>query len=83
MNRTTVNGNIAGPRQRVSVGDALAAVTIEAAYSLRLEEEIGSIAQGKLANFTVLESDPFAVAPMQIKDIPVWGTVFEGRIQPH
>jgi len=83
VNRTTVNGNVAGPRQRVSVADALAAVTIEAAYSLRLEEEIGSIAQGKLANFTVLEADPFAVAPMQIKDIPVWGTVFEGRIQPH
>ena len=83
VNRTTVNGNVAGPRQRVNVADALAAVTIEAAYSLRLEEEIGSIAQGKLANFTVLEADPFAVAPMQIKDIPVWGTVFEGRIQPH
>lgn len=83
VNRTTVNGNVAGPRQRVSVADALAAVTIEAAYSLRLEEEIGSIAQGKLANFTILEADPFAVAPMQIKDIPVWGTVFEGRIQPH
>ncbi len=83
VNRTTVNGNVAGPRQRVSVADALAAVTIEAAYSLRLEEEIGSIAPGKMANFTVLEADPFAVAPMQIKDIAVWGTVFEGRIQPH
>ncbi|NIP16368.1 MAG: amidohydrolase family protein [Pseudomonadales bacterium] len=82
VNRVTPSGRVAGPDQRVSLQDALEAVTIDAAYSLRLEDEVGSITPGKLANFTVLEADPFAVEPMEIKDIGVWGTVFEGRLQP-
>ena len=44
--------------------------------------EVGSITPGKRANFTILEADPFEVDPMTIKDIGVWGTVFEGRVQP-
>ena len=31
---------------------------------------------------TVLEQDPFEVEPMKLKDIPVWGTVIGGRLQP-
>ncbi len=58
------------------------AITIEAAYSLRLENEVGSIEPGKLANFTVLEDNPLTVAPDTIKDITVWGTVHEGRVLP-
>lgn len=82
VNRTTPAGRVAGPEQRVSVEDALKAVTIEAAYSLRLEDEIGSIAPGKMANFTILDASPFTVDPQSIKDIKVWGTVLEGRLQP-
>jgi predicted amidohydrolase YtcJ len=66
----------------VSVEDAMRAVTIDTAHSLRLENEIGSIAPGKPANFTILEADPFAVDPGAIKDIGIWGTVLEGRLQP-
>ena len=82
VNRVTPSGRVAGPEQRVSVADALKAVTIDAAYSLRLEDEVGSITPGKRANFTILEADPFTVDPMTIKDIGVWGTVFQGRVQP-
>ena len=28
----------------------------------------------------MLEQDPLAVESMKLKDIPIWGTVFEGRI---
>jgi hypothetical protein len=82
VNRKTPSGRIAAPEQRISVDDALRAVTIEAAYSWRKEHELGSIAPGKIANFTVLEQDPYAVAPMALKDVPVWGTVFEGSLFP-
>ncbi len=82
VNRQTPSGRVAGPEQRVSVEVALKAVTIDAAYSLQLEGEIGSITPGKRANFTILEADPFAVEPIMIKDIGVWGTVLEGRVQP-
>ena len=61
---------------------ALRAVTIEAAYSWQKENELGSIAPGKIANFTVLEENPLTVEPMKLKDVPIWGTVFEGRLFP-
>jgi predicted amidohydrolase YtcJ len=82
VNRVTPSGRVAGPGQRIGVDDALRAVTIEAAYSWRQEDAIGSIAPGKIANFTVLEQDPYAVEPASLKDIPVWGTVFEGALHP-
>ncbi|MFN7988875.1 MAG: amidohydrolase family protein [Thermoanaerobaculia bacterium] len=82
VNRVTPSGRVAGPEQRIGVEDALRAITIEAAYSWRKENDLGSIAPGKIASFTVLEEDPFAVEPMRLKDIPIWGTVYEGRPFP-
>ncbi len=82
VTRATVSGRIAGPEQRLTVEQSLRAVTIDAAQSLRMERQVGSIEPGKLANFTILEADPFTVAPEAIKDIVVWGTVLEGVIQP-
>ena len=82
VNRVTASGRVAGAEQRVSVEKALQGVTIEAAYSLNLEDEVGSIEPGKRANFTILDENPLRVDPMEIKDIPVWGTVMEGRILP-
>lgn len=82
VNRITVDGNLVGPDQRVTAEQALRAVTIDAAYSLRLEDEVGSIEPGKLANLTVLAENPLTVAPQTIKDIAVWGTVHEGRVLP-
>ncbi|MBN7797398.1 amidohydrolase [Parahaliea mediterranea] len=82
VNRTTFSGRTAGPAQTLTVEQALRAVTLDAAYSLRLESEVGSIEPGKRANFTVLEDSPFQVSPQSIKDIRVWGTVLEGRVQP-
>lgn len=82
VNRITPSGRVAGPEQRISVDAALRALTIEAAYSWRKEDQIGSIAPGKIANFTVLEQDPYEVDEKKLKDVPVWGTVFEGRVFP-
>jgi predicted amidohydrolase YtcJ len=82
VNRITNDGNVRGPEQRVSRLGALEAVTIKAAYSLRMENEVGSIVPGKLANFTILAENPLTIDPVRIKDIAVWGTVLEGRVQP-
>jgi hypothetical protein len=82
VNRVTPSGRVAGPEERIGVDGALRAVTIEAAYSWQKENELGSIRPGKIANFTVVDQDPLAVEPMKLNDIPIWGTVFEGRIFP-
>jgi predicted amidohydrolase YtcJ len=82
VNRTTAEGPVMGEDQRVSLDLAMRAMTIEAAYSIRLENEVGSITPGKFANFAVLDQDPYEVAPAALKDIQVWGTVLEGRLQP-
>lgn len=82
VNRLTQSGRVAAPEQRISVADALRALTIEAAYSWRKEDELGSISPGKIANFTVLADDPLAIEPARLKDISIWGTVFEGRLFP-
>lgn len=78
VNRVTPSGRVLGECEKISVYDAMVAVTIDAAYQLHMDHEIGSIEAGKLADFAVLEESPLDVNPMKIKDIGVWGTVVGG-----
>lgn len=82
VNRQTYEGNVAGPEHKVPLDVALKAITIDAAYSIQMEKEVGSIEVGKRANLTVLEKDPYNVEPKDLKDISIWGTMLEGRVQP-
>ncbi len=82
VNRKTVSGRILGEAERISVEDALSAVTLGAAYTLKLDGELGSIETGKRADFAVLDADPLAVGAEGLKDVPVWGTVLGGRVFP-
>jgi hypothetical protein len=82
VNRIASDGRVWGPDQRLALDLALRAITWEAAWSLGLEDEIGSIEVGKRADFTILERDPYAVDPAELKDIPIWGTVLAGRLHP-
>lgn len=81
-NRITINGELSGPQERISLDAAMRAITIDAAWIMGWENEIGSIRAGKKADFTVLESDPYQVGARGLKDIAVWGTVFEGELYP-
>jgi len=82
VNRFGQDGKVLGPDERVSVAQALRMITIDAAYTLGVEDKVGSIEAGKFADFTVLDQDPFAVRPEKLRDIHVWGTVIGGRPQP-
>ena len=75
----TTSGRVAGEDQRIRVEQALRGITIEAAYSWRMEQEMGSIAPGKVANFAVLEDDPMTVDPMKLKDIAIWAPSSRAR----
>jgi predicted amidohydrolase YtcJ len=78
--RETSSGRVLGASERVPVADALRAITLGAAYTLKMDHLVGSIEVGKFADFAVLDDDPSEVAPERLKDLQVWGTVLGGRI---
>ena len=82
VNRTTTSGRVVGPNQRISVEEALKAVTINAAYSIGLEDTVGSLEAGKFANLTILKESPYEVDPDKIKNIDILATMLEGTIYP-
>jgi predicted amidohydrolase YtcJ len=79
INRITSQENSFSQDQKISVYEGMKAITIDAARTLNLEEQIGSIAEGKRANFVILNENPFEINPMEIKDIKVMATVFNGK----
>ena len=83
VNRIGLSGeSVIGEAERITVEEAMRAVTIDAAYTGRMEERIGSIDIGKDANFAVLDESPFSVSPDAIRDISVEATVFQGQVYP-
>ena len=80
INRMTAEHTLVSQDQRISVYSAMKGITITAAHTLMLEDEIGSIKVGKNANFTILAENPFKVEKMHIKDIFVEGSIFNGNV---
>jgi predicted amidohydrolase YtcJ len=79
VTRKDFSGNVWGPRQRITVDEALRVATINGAYASHDENNKGSIAAGKLADFTMLAKDPHDVNPDEIKNIQIVRTVVGGR----
>ena len=78
-------GNSAMPVQprvseRLSVDQAIRAHTAAAAWQLRLEEEIGTLEIGKLADVVVLDRDPYATDLHELHRIRVDQTFSDGRL---
>ncbi|HIC7210434.1 amidohydrolase [Burkholderia stabilis] len=80
MQRETASGRVLGEGERLALDDALHAITLGAAYTLRMDHLVGSIEVGKFADFAVLDEDPSACAPARLKELAVWGTVLGGRV---
>lgn len=80
MNRRTATGRTLGESEKISLDQALYAITLGAAYTLKLDNEIGSIETGKRADFAVLEDDPYEMGIDKLKDTRVWGTVLGGNV---
>ena len=79
VNRLTESGAVLGPEERIPVDDAIHAITLGAAYTLRMDHLIGSIEPGKYADFAVLEASPFDTAAQELRDIKVAGTISGGE----
>ncbi len=75
--RITYGGEVLGPEQRISVLDALRAVTIDAAWQVFQEDNRGSLEPGKYADLVVLSGNPLD-NPMAMRDLVVERTVIGG-----
>lgn len=82
MLRSTREGGELTGGEKLSAQEALESITVDAAYALGLEAEIGSLAPGKLADFTILDANPLETAADAWPDIGVWGVVIEGEKRP-
>jgi len=82
ITRETLAGNKMNSERGLTLHEAMRAVTIDAAYILGLEKDIGTIEAGKFADFSVMDKSPYDVGVKGLRDIKIWGIVFEGRKAP-
>ena len=80
VTRTTDSGKVHGANQAVTMDQALKAVTMNGAYQLKRENEVGSIEVGKYADFVELSADLTKVNPLEITEkVKVRGTWVGGK----
>ncbi len=78
VNRLTRSGFVVGPAERIDAMQALRAVTIDAAYSMFLDEELGSLEIGKFADLAILSGSPLD-DPATIDQLQVVETIRGGE----
>jgi predicted amidohydrolase YtcJ len=76
------DATVMAPGERISVDRAMRAITVDAAFVLRRDHEIGSLEAGKLADMAVLADDPYEVDPAALRDVQVKGTILGGVPHP-
>lgn len=65
--------------QNISLEQAIKAYTINGAYTMRQETEVGTLEKGKLADFIVVDKDIFSIPKSQISQTKVVRTIFNGK----
>jgi predicted amidohydrolase YtcJ len=68
------------PEERISLPEAIAMLTIDAAWVNHSEADTGSIEVGKYADLAILDRNLFDIAVDAISDTQVVMTLFDGRI---
>jgi predicted amidohydrolase YtcJ len=79
VTRTDIKGNVWGPKQRITVEEAIRVGTLHGAYASYEENHKGSIEAGKLADLVVLGQDPRRVDPSMLIKTPIERTMAGGR----
>lgn len=65
--------------EKVSTYDALKAITLDAAYQLKMDDKVGSIQEGKYADFAIINQNPMKTDAYKIRDIQVNETWINGQ----
>jgi len=83
VTRRTLDGENPGgwsPEQRITVEQALAAYTRNAAYASFEEDLKGALEVGKLADLVVIDRDLTRIPPEEIAEARVRATIVGGRM---
>ena len=80
VNRVTKAGAQLDEDQKVTPYEAMRAITFNGAYQYGEEDLKGTLEAGKLADLVVLDRNPLAVDPREIRDIQVLATIKEGTV---
>ena len=79
VNRVRKSGKVFRPEERLTLEEAIRAVTVKSAWAFFEDDIKGSIEVGKYADLVVLGRDILTIDPLQIKDIPVLMTMTNGK----
>ena len=79
VTRTAMDGTVWGPRQKITIEEALRVCTLNGAYASFEEHEKGSLEPGKLADLVVLGRNPLTEDPASLVSIPIQRTMVGGR----
>ena len=83
VTRRTIDGKNPGgwiPEQKITVEEGLRAYTVNSAWAMYRENELGAVAPGMLADLVVLSDDIFSVAPEAIEKVKVNLTIVGGKV---
>ena len=81
VTRTDSNGNLWGPKQKITVDEALRVGTLNGAYASFEEQRKGTLAAGMLADIVVLSKDVIGDAkPLAAREVTVDYTIFDGKV---
>ncbi|MBI1260471.1 MAG: amidohydrolase family protein [Rhizobiales bacterium] len=72
-------GSVLNPAERVSMQDAIIALTRDAAWQCHSDHEVGTLEAGKFADFVVLDKDPLSIDPKDIRSLQILETWVGGR----
>jgi len=79
VTRTDIKGNVWGPKQKITVEEAIRVGTLHGAYASFEESLKGSLEVGKVADLVVLGRDPLQENSSTLVTIPVERTMAGGR----
>ena len=78
VNRVSRTGKIIGEEQKITVYQAFRAASYGGAYEYNEEDRKGTLESGKKADMIIMDKDPFAMDPMEIKNIEILETIKDG-----
>ena len=83
VTRETLDGTPGGgwfPEEKISAESALRAYTVNNAWVGMMEDQLGQVKEGFLADLAVLEENPLEIDPRRLKDVAVRLTIVGGRV---